>query len=217
MFTSVIHDLLKPQWLSTLIALKKSGGMPVSDLSKSLGLSYMTVKQHCEDLTKRGYLTRSRVPRTAIGRPEVFYRLSEKAKGMFPSIPPSFTLELLDQSRHLFGETAPEKLLFQHFQDQEKSWQAQVGKGSSLRDRVNQFVKVREKDGLFMSCVSNDEEETLILREFHNPLFEVFEKFPRALAMEQRAMESALGCRMIREVIKGQGDLPSFVDFTLVE
>lgn len=215
MFLPAFHDLLKPQWLTTLTELKVSGGMAVSELSRTLGSSYMTVKQHCEELTKRGYLTRSRVPRTEIGRPEIFYRLSEKAEAMFPGIPMGFTLEMLDHVRHLFGDTAPEKLLFQYLQEQEKLWKARVGKGTTLLYRAGLFAKLRGKDGLFMTLIHEEGGETIILREFHNPLRPVFEKFPRALAMEQRAMEAALGCRTKREVIVGPGDLPSHVDFAL--
>lgn len=217
MFLSAFHDLLKPQWLATLSELKISGGMAVSELSRKLGSSYMTVKQHCEDLTKRGYLKRSRVPRTEIGRPEIFYRLSDKAEAMFPGIPTEFTLEMLEHVRQLFGDTAPEKLLFQYFQEQEKSWIASVGKGTTLLYRAGLFAKLRGKEGFFMSVLHEDDGGSIILREFHNPLRSVFEKFPRVLAMEQRAMEAALGCRMKREVIVGPGDLPSHVDFTLFE
>jgi len=216
MFLSVFHDLLKPQWLATLAVLGESGGMAVSDLSRSLNSSYMTVKQHCEDLTKRGYLMRSRVPRTEIGRPEIFYRLSEKAEALFPTIAPAFTLGILEHAQQLFGETAPEKLLFQYFQEQEQLWKARVSKGTTLSYRAGLFVEIRENDGLFMKLVHDVEDDPPILREFHNPLGPVFERFPRALGMEQRAMEGALGCRMKREVVTGPGELPSYVDFTIL-
>ena len=117
MFHPAFHDLLKPQWLDTLAELKVSGGLAVSELARRLDSNYMTVKQHCEDLTKLGYLSRSRIPRTEIGRPEIFYRLSEKAEGIFPSIPESFTLDILEQIQRAFGETAPDRLLFQHFKE----------------------------------------------------------------------------------------------------
>jgi len=216
MFLSAFHDLLKPQWLATLIELKASGGLAVSDLSRKLGTSYMTVKQHCEDLTKLGYLMRSRVPRAAIGRPEIFYRLSEKAEAMFPVIPPAFTLGLLEHAQHLFGETAPEKLLFQYFQEQEKSWKSCLSKGTTLLYRAGLFAKIREKEGLLIKVIHDGQEGPLIMREFHNPIGPVFEKFPRAVAMEQRAMEAALGCRIKREAMTGPGELPSHVDFTLL-
>jgi predicted ArsR family transcriptional regulator len=215
MFLNAFHDLLKPQWLNVLMQLKMSGGMAVSDLTKELGGSYMTVKQHCEDLTKHGYLIRIRVPRTEIGRPEIFYRLTDKADAMFPAIPPIFSIQMLEHARALFGDTAPEKLLYQYFQEQETFWKTRISQGTTLLYRAGLFVKLRSKEGLFMRCIYDEAKEKITLREFHHPLCQIFEKFPRAVAMEQRAMEEALGVKISR--VPGDlvgGDSP-YVDFIL--
>lgn len=198
MFLHAFHDLLKPQWLNVLMHLKVSGGMAVSDLSKELGGSYMTVKQHCEDLSKHGYLVRIRVPRTEIGRPEIFYRLAEKADAMFPAIQPAFTIQMLEHARALFGETAPEKLLYQYYQEQENHWKARISQGTTLLYRAGLFVKLRSKEGLFMRCLHDENTGKITLREFHHPLRPVFEKFPRAIAMELRAMEEVFGVKISR-------------------
>jgi len=215
MFSSAFHDLLKPQWLATLTELKEAGGLAVSELSRRLGSSYMTVKQHCEDLTKLGYLMRSRVPRTEIGRPEIFYRLSEKADALFPAIPAEFTLGMLDQIQKMFGENAPDRLLFQYFQDQEKDWKSRLSKGTTLLYRAQLFAKIRSQEGHFTRCIHDGKAGAITLREFHHPLRKIFEKYPRAIAMEQRAMENALACRMKREVSDESGDVPGHVDFIL--
>lgn len=216
MFIPAFHDLLKPQWLAALIELKISGGLAVSELSRRLGASYMTIKQHCEDLTKHGYLMRSRVPRTEIGRPEIFYRLSEKAEALFPSVPVSFSLEILDQAKRLFGENAPERLLFQHFQGQEEVWKARLSKGATLLYKAQLLAKIREKEGLFLRCIHDAESGAITLREFHHPLRPIFEQYPRAVALEQRALEAALGAKINRVITIGQGGLPGYIDLTLV-
>lgn len=215
MFSQAFQDLLKPQWLATLTELKEAGGLAVSELSRRLGSSYMTVKQHCEDLTKLGYLKRTRIPRTEIGRPEIFYRLSEKADALFPAIPAEFTLGMLDQIQRMFGENAPDRLLFQHFQDQGESWGARLAKGSTLLYRAQLFAKIRSQDGHFTRCLHDADAGAITLREFHHPMRPVFGKYPRAIAMELRAMESALGCRVKREESEGHGDVPGHVDFIL--
>ncbi len=215
MFLNAFHDLLKPQWLSVLIQLKMSGGMAVSDLAKEIGGSYMTVKQHCEDLTKHGYLIRIRVPRTEIGRPEIFYRLAEKADAMFPAIPSTFSIQMLEHARALFGETAPEKLLYQYFQEQEMYWKARISQGTTLLYRAGMFVKLRSKDGHFMRCIFDETTDKITLREFHHPLRPIFEKFPRAVAMEQRAMEEALGVKISRLPGEPVGGEPPYIDFVL--
>lgn len=215
MFHPAFHDLLKPQWLATLAELKVSGGLAVSELSRRLDSSYMTVKQHCEDLTKLGYLKRSRIPRTEIGRPEIFYRLSEKADGMFPGIPEGFTLEMLDQIQRAFGETAPDRLLFQHFQEREEEWKAKLSKGTTLLYKAQLFAKIRSQEGLFIRCLHDPETGTITLREFHHPLAHMFAKHPRAIEMERRAVEGALGVKVSRKPAEGVGGAPPHVDFIL--
>lgn len=216
MFHPAFHDLLKPQWLATLTELKISGGLAVSELSRRLDTSYMTVKQHCEDLTKIGYLKRTRVPRTEIGRPEIFYRLSEKAEGMFPGIPEDFTLEMLDQIQRSFGETAPDRLLFQHFQEREEEWKTKLNKGTTLFYKAQLFAKIRSQEGLFIRCLHDEATGIISLREYHHPLARVFAKHPRAVEMERRAVEGAFGVRVSRTPGEGVGDTPPHVDFILV-
>lgn len=215
MFLKAFHDLLKPQWLAALTELKVSGGLAVSELSRRLDSSYMTVKQHCEDLNKLGYLKRSRVPRTEIGRPEIFYRLSEKADALFPPIPEDFTLDVLDQIRRAFGETAPDRLLFQHFQERGEEWKTKLSKGTTLLYKAQLFVKIRSQEGLLVRCLNDPETGVITIREFHHPLAAVFAKYPRAIEMERRAIEDALGVRVSRTPNEGVGSAPSHVDYTL--
>lgn len=216
MFHPAFHDLVKPQWLAALSELKFSGGLAVSELSRRLDSSYMTVKQHCEDLTKLGYLKRSRVPRTEIGRPEIFYRLSGKADGLFPQIPAEFTLDMLDQIQRAFGETAPDRLLFQYFQEREVEWKAKLSKGTTLLYKARLFAKVRSREGLFISCLHDEASGSITLREFHHPLARIFAKYPRAVEMERRAVEAALGLKVSRVPGEGAAGAPVHVDFTLV-
>lgn len=215
MFHPAFHDLLKPQWLATLAELKVSGGLAVSELSRRLDSNYMTVKQHCEDLTKLGYLKRSRVPRTEIGRPEIFYRLSEKAEGLFPSIPADFMLDMLDQIQRTFGETTPDRLLFQYFQEREEAWKAKLSKGTTLLYKARLFAKIRSQEGLFIRCLHDETTGSITLREFHHPLARIFAKHPRAIEMERRAVESALGVKVSRAPGEGVAGVPVHVDFTL--
>jgi predicted ArsR family transcriptional regulator len=195
--------------------LKMSGAMGVSGLAKELDVSYMTVKQHCEDLTKHGYLMRIRLPRTETGRPEIFYRLADKADALFPAIPSGFSLQLLDHARTLFGDTAPEKLLYQYFQDQETYWKARLSQGTTLLYRAGMFVKLRSKEGLLIRCINDETTGRITLREFHHPLEPVFKKFPRAIAMEQRAMEEAFKVKISRVPGELAGGEPPHVDFIL--
>ncbi len=202
MLLPVFQDLIKPQWRVVLEELKLSGGLPVSELARRLNASYMAVKQHCEELKKLGYLDRSRIPRTAVGRPEIFYSLGAKSDALFPQAGGAFTLDLLQDMKALFGENTPDKLFFQHFQKLYEKWQPLVSVELTPRTRVGKLVALRNKEGCFGKC-GEDPESGLRIEEFHNPLQRIFESYPRAAAMELRMIEQLLGSRVVRREISG--------------
>ena len=202
MLLPVFKDLIKPQWRAVLEALKLSGAQSVSELARQVEASYMAVKQHCEELKKIGYLDRSRVPRTAVGRPEIFYSLSAKADALFPQSGVEFTLEILDELKGLFGENTPDKVLFQHFQKQQAKWQPVIAKARTVAEKVDKLVGLRIKQGC---CIrfNNDSEAGYSIEEFHNPLQRLFDQYPRAVVMEQRMIEELLGLRVVRRELTG--------------
>ena len=202
MLLPVFQDLIKPQWRAVLVELKHSGGLAVADLARKVDASYMAVKQHCEDLKKLGYLDRSRVPRTVVGRPEVFYSLSAKADALFPQAGVDFTLDLLEGLKSLLGEHTPEKLFFQHFQKQQEKWQGLFANGQSVSEKAARLAVLREKAGCHVRCTI-DPQNGVTIEEFHNPLQRVFERYPRAVAMEQRMIEQLLGTRVNRRELDG--------------
>ncbi len=202
MLLPVFQDLIKPQWRAVIEELKLSGGLPVSELARQVNASYMSVKQHCEELKKIGYLDRSRIPRTAVGRPEIFYSLSAKADGLFPQAGVGFTLDVLDELKSLFGESTPDKALFQHFKKLQDRWQPLLAKIQSIDEKAAKLASLREKEGSFIRCGRGPGGD-LLMEEFHNPLQRLFEKYPRAVVMEQRMIEELLGFRVIRRELAG--------------
>lgn len=200
MLLPVFNDLVKPQWRVVLLELKSSGGLPVSELARRVDASYMAVKQHCEELKKTGYLDRTRVPRTAVGRPEVFYSLSAKADALFPQAGVGFTLQLLEEMKKLLGENVPEKLLFQHFQNQQDRWKPLINHMKSFEEKAGTLFSLREKEGCH--CNFKIASPTLLqIEELHNPLQRIFECYPRAVAMELRMIEQLLETRVVRREV----------------
>lgn len=217
MFDAAFQDLLKPQWLMTLRELKLSGGLPIGELAKRVGVSYMTVKQHCEDLTELGYLLRSRLPRKGIGRPEIFYRLSEKSDELFPQISQEFCMKMLEQVARAFGEMAPEKLLYQHFMGLQAEWERELRGLEGKLETARKFVKIREKEGLFLGLLEAENGGELVLKVFHHPFAAIFNAYPRVMLMEQRAMEAALGVKLRRGEVAALDGRPAYVEFTFGE
>ena len=212
MFLPGFKDLAKPQWIATLEELKLAGELPVSELSRRLEVSYMAAKQYCEALKKLGYLDRTRAPRKEVGRPEIFYRLTPKADLLFPQAGVAFSLELLEHLQTLFGESAPERRIFQYFQHLQQRWTPRLTKAKSLLEKATLVTGLREQLGCFARC-KYDPEKGLRIEEYHHPLRPVFKKYPRAIGMELRLLEALLGTRVNRREIPGGSHGPARVDY----
>lgn len=214
MLLPVFQDLIKPQWRKLLEVLKPAGGLPVSELARKVGASYMAVKQQCEELRKIGYLNRIRVPRTAVGRPEIYYQLTARADALFPEAGLSFTLDLLDELKVLYGESLPDKLLFQYFERQRELWQKRLEKYETLLERATKLAALRMKEGCFGRAKATPD-GGFRMEEYHNPLQRIFEHYPRAAVMEHRMLEQVLGNRVVRLEIPVNGSVPPHVVFEI--
>ena len=214
MLLPVFRDLIKPPWRRALEELKLAGGLPVSELARKTGASYMAVKTHCEDLTGAGYLIRTRLPRTGIGRPEVFYSLAVKADALFPQVGVDFTLELLEAVKLMYGESAPEKLLFQHFQKQRERMGKHLEALRSVAAKAGKLAALREQDGGLSRCHCDPGQPVRIV-EFHNPLQRLFERYPRTIAMELHLFEQWFATRVIRHELPGGRETPPRVVFEI--
>ncbi len=135
--------------MEVLSVLKRTGGLPVRPLSERMGMSYMGVKQYCLELQKKGFLETWRQPRGVGrgGRPEMLYRLTDRAHALFPPAQNDLTLELLEAVQKVYGSAAPEKLLFTVFQNRADRYLKNLPKLGSLTLRTAMFARLRDQEG----------------------------------------------------------------------
>lgn len=193
------RQIARPHWFDILVAIKQSaGGLSVTQLSKKLKMSYMGVKQHCDELLKLGYLDTWRKPRGkgVGGRPEKLYRLTERGQDVFPRFDNEFTESLLSSLKLAYGSNSPEKLIFGYLDAKAEEYRSNV-KGDTLRERLESLAKIRNREGYLCAC--DDAQGKLRLVDYHNPLEGILTKHPAALRAEQSAIEAALGCSVSRE------------------
>lgn len=203
MFPQGFRDLSRPQVLKLLECLKTSGGLPVAEIARELDISYMGAKQHCEKLLEQGYLSTWRVPRDGAGRPEKLYRLTGKCDDMFPQAGVELSLELLASVKQLFGENAPDRLLFQYFESLRDRWIKPVQRGKSMVERATRLADLRDSYGCFSKCHYSPSSGFRI-EEYHHPMKRVFEQYPAAVAMEFRMLEQLLGTKIHRKEVKSK-------------
>ena len=176
--------------LAVLELIKRSAsGMGVKQLASELGMSYMGVKAHCLALTSAGYLTTLRQPAPK-GRPLMFYKLAEAGERLFQDSEEELALSLLHEVAGLFGSSAPLKILMKYFQTQSERYQKLLAE-EPLKDRLLAFVAIREREGRMSTLVTGD--DSLEIRESHQPLTSLMRSYPEVRAMEENMLSQILG------------------------
>lgn len=196
----LIAEFGRSQRLAIVNQLKRTQGLSVNELAGRLKMSYMGVKQHCLALAKDRYLDTWRRPKP-IGRPEMLYRLTQRAHELFPSTSNESTIELLEASKQLFGPAAPEKLLFLMFQKKAERYAAKL-KGENLLERGRWLTRLRDNEG----CMADfDAEGGLRIVEHHSPIRDLLAAFPIVARLETEMFQRVLGVPVRREETNASG------------
>jgi len=191
----LIAEIGKSQRLQILNKLKRTQGLSVTELAEKIGMSYMGIKQHCIELQKGGYLDTWRRPKP-VGRPEMLYRLTQRAHELFPVASNEMTIGLLESSLKLFGPTAAEKLLLNVFQHKADGYIARL-KGETMEAKLASYVKLRDQDG----CMAELEKEEHGFRivEHHSPILDLLRAFPIVARLEAEMLQRVLKLPVQRE------------------
>jgi len=200
---------VKPHWITEIGSgqrlgivgqLKHSGGLSVGELAARLGLSYMGAKRHCLALARLGYLETFRRPPAPqqVGRPRLLYRLTEKADPLFPGRTDALSLELLQCARLLYGEAAPEKLLYLSFQQKAQAAARQMAE-EAFPARLKTWLRLREEEG-YLPQAEEDGCGGFCVTEAHSPLLPLHAVYPQLLhRLEETLWSRVLATRVRRE------------------
>jgi predicted ArsR family transcriptional regulator len=209
MYLKTARSLAKPQQVAILDHLKRSLGMPVAELARRMKMSYMGVKQHCVEMEKHGLLDTWRVS-DGNGRPEKWYRLTEKAMHFFPETGNELTLEILRSIQEIYGPQAPDKLLYAYFARRAEGYAKKL-KGRSIVERITALAKLREAEG-HCTEIEFDPSGGLRLVEYHCPLKEIAAAFPNVQRMEEQMISKLLQVAVERTEERASG-LTKYVYF----
>lgn len=198
----LLAEIGRTQRLEILNSLKRTKGMSVNELVDKMGMSYMGIKQHCLTLQRDGYLDTWRRPQK-MGRPEMVYRLTRRSHDLFPIDSNEFTLELLQAVKNIYGANAPEKLLYNIFEERTKTLRAKV-KGDSVAERAKWLAKVRDSEGYMAQFLPAEKGGPQIL-ECHSPIFNLLERYPLIGRLEQDMFATILGTAVRREEARTGG------------
>jgi predicted ArsR family transcriptional regulator len=197
MKSKLLRKLAKSQKYLILAEIKRSQGLSVSQLCERINLSYMGVKQHCVSLEKDGYLDTWRRPK-GMGRPEKAYRLTTMAQEFFPSEHTNFTGEILKSVAQVYGPAAPEKILYQIYQNHIARLQTKVA-GHTLEERARSFAVLRDQEGYMSEYYFNPDVQRHQIIEYNSPVLVVADQFKIVTQLENSLIEAVLGVHVQRE------------------
>lgn len=185
--------------------LKRTQGLTVQELADRLDMSYMGVKESCQDLERRGLVDARREPKPdgTTGRPRLIYRLTPRAHELFPVASNPLTLELLDAAKKLHGDATPEKLLMLAWQ-QKAATLIQRMSGVTLAERAASVARARDFDG-HMAIFEEEGETSMWIREHHCPFLDVLRAYPIVAKLEVELFRRVLGCNVVREEVQTGG------------
>jgi predicted ArsR family transcriptional regulator len=197
MKSKLLRKLAKSQKYQILAEIKRSQGLSVSQLCERINLSYMGVKQHCVALEKDGYLDTWRRPK-GMGRPEKAYRLTTIAQEFFPSEHTNFTGEVLKSLEEVYGPAAPEKILYQIYQNQTAKLQSKIT-GHTLEERARAVAQIRDQEGYMSEYYFNGELQKHQIIEYNSPVLVIADQFKILTQLENQLLENVLGTKVQRD------------------
>ena len=178
--------------LRVLNLLKRTQGLSVQEIADHLGMSYMGIKDLCNDMEKRGLLDARREPRDgSTGRPRMIYRLTGRAHELFPIASNPLTLDLLDAAKKLFGPASAEKLLMLVWQQNMETLFEKV-KGPDPEARAEALAHARDNAG-HMAELEKGADGKMRIVEHHCPFLDVLHAYPVVARLEADLFRRLLG------------------------
>ena len=186
-----------------MMLLKKQGPMPIEGISKELNITSMGIRQHLLSLERKGlidYVTKKQ----GIGRPAFLYRLTDKAKNLFPK---SYHIFMLDTLRDIEKNDGRDKI------DEIFKWRKMrllddtknVFSDKDLYEKIFVFMDYLESKGYLVELDENDNYYTL--KEFNCPILLVAIEFNEACKHELQLYKDILGSEVKRQECITNGDL----------
>ncbi len=178
-----------------LSLIKRRGPMTVQELSRSLEITPMGVRQHLAILERDG-LVHSNGMRRGQGRPSRVYTITLEGDKMFPRTYEQVATALLDDLKALDGQAKVDELLeFRRTRQLEQYRERMAGK--DFPDRVTMLAEIRTEEG-YLADLQQQDTNTFVLTEHNCPVRAVADAHRQVCACELALFSDALGGEVTR-------------------
>ncbi|WP_312992210.1 helix-turn-helix transcriptional regulator [Chryseobacterium flavum] len=157
----------KPAADRILMFLKMRGEATSLLIAEELSITKEGARKHLLNLAQEGQI-RSLVKSEGVGRPSIYYVLTEKGLSQFPDTHAEITVQLLRSVKNLLGENALELLISDREKNTHTRYEKVLSGTRTLEQRLDALAKIRSEEGYMAEWKKEGREYFLI--ENHCPI-----------------------------------------------
>lgn len=188
-----------------LHTIKREGAVTAKQLAEDMSITTMGARQHLQSLEEDGILSFYDV-KVKVGRPTRHWVLTRKGHDQFADRHGELTIQVIDAVEHLFGKEGVAKVAAEREAQTLSLYRKTLNELSSLEDKLNALVKLREQEG-YMAELEKTEQGYLLV-ENHCPICKAATRCPNLCASELNVFQQLLGqnyqIRRKEHIIQGE-------------
>ncbi|WP_409346287.1 helix-turn-helix transcriptional regulator [Paenibacillus sp. MBLB4367] len=177
--------------------IKTQGPLSTSHLTNQLSITDAAVRHHLHALEKEG-LIQSKTVHQSMGRPTLFYRLTEAGNRLFPAGYHTLALDLLDELIQEFGTDSVDRVFRNRMKAMRKNYELKIN-GKSLQEKIGQLANIQHENGYMAEWAENgDEPGQYVLTEHHCPVIRIADPYSQVCRYELELFEALLDAEVKR-------------------
>ncbi len=151
-----------------LFHLKTKGDATTQTLAKALQITTMGARKHLLNLQNQLLVT-SYEQSTGVGRPKLFWQLTEASEKHFPDTHATITVSLIESIQQSFGEQGLLKVIKQRDKVTLQQYQQELHTCQNFKSKLKKFVALRTDEGYMAEYQQINQKEYLFI-ENHCPI-----------------------------------------------
>ncbi len=173
-----------------MLALKMRGAQTAAEIGGYLGITGEAVRQQLVRLAEDGLVSSYSVSH-GVGRPSLFWDLTEVGNGHFPDTHADLTVQLLHSVRMILGNDALDALIAHRESETRRQYQVRL-KDLSLEARLKELAAIRSAEG-YMADVEHLEDGSWLFIENHCPICAAADACQGFCRAELQVFQAVLG------------------------
>lgn len=179
--------------------LKKKKELSVSGLKEYLDITEMAVRKHLVKLEGEHLIT-SRTVRQPMGRPVIFYSLTQAGEKIFPSNYDQIAVEILKDVQESMGNEAIDRLFENREKRMRKKYVRRIYEEDSLKEKVKDLIDVQTESGYMAEYIESEDAETFSFAQYNCPIIAIADRYDKPCDCELKLFKEVLGTDQVERV-----------------